>query len=115
MVVACSGRHKKIYILSILYVYYKKQKKAKLNHRRVYYKKRRFWVRDIFKNRKSQGAYYNLIEEMRLTDTEKYFNYLWMSPELFQNLVQLVRPSNQRPYNRRAPIGAGERLAATLR
>lgn len=115
MVVACSGRHKKIYILSILYVYYKKQKKAKLNHRRVYYKKRRFWVRDIFKNRKSQGAYYNLIEEMRLTDTEKYFNYLRMSPELFQNLVQLVGPSIQRPYNRREPIGAGERLAATLR
>lgn len=48
---------------------------------------KRFWIRDIFKNRRQQGVYHNLLNEMRLTNTEKYFNYLRMSSESFNNLL----------------------------
>lgn len=83
------------------------------NERRTHVK--RFWVRDIFKNRRNQGAYHNLLQEMRLTDTEKYFNYLRMSSVTFQSLLNIVGPKLNRTYCVREPIYAGERLAVTLR
>lgn len=36
----------------------------------------RFWIRDIFKRWKDQGAFHNLMQEMRLSDNEKFVNYL---------------------------------------
>lgn len=77
--------------------------------------KKRFWVRDIFQNRKGQGAYHNLLQEMKLADSEKYFNYLRMSSEIFQELLTIVGPRLTRNYNVREPISEGERLALTLR
>ena len=35
--------------------------------------RRKIWVRAIFKERKEKGAYYQLINEMRLNDREFYF------------------------------------------
>lgn len=78
-------------------------------------KPRRFWVRDIFKNRKIQGAYHNLLNEMRLTDQEKYFNYLRMSNDVFQKLLNIVGPKLTKIYCVREPISPAERLALTLR
>lgn len=78
-------------------------------------KQRRFWVHEIFKGRKHQGAYHNLIKEMMLTDQEKYFNYLRMSSDYFQNLLQLVGKKLTKTYCVREPISPGERLALTLR
>ena len=42
----------------------------KKSRRRRTRKQRRVWVRDIFKNREQQGCYNNLIQEIRLGDSE---------------------------------------------
>lgn len=75
----------------------------------------RFWIRDIYKKRKSQGAFHNLIQEMRLTDSERFINYLRMSSETFDKLLSIVGPSLKKLYHVREPISCAERLTLTLR
>jgi len=36
-------------------------------------RKRRFWIREIFKKREEFGAYHTLVQELRLGDREFYF------------------------------------------
>ena len=36
-------------------------------------KRRRTWVREIFKKRIEQGVYHNLLREIRVDDRESYF------------------------------------------
>ena len=36
-------------------------------------KPRRFWIRDIFRRRKTSGEFHNLVRELRLGDRELYF------------------------------------------
>lgn len=95
-----------VLLLSLLLIARTKQRKRQT---------KRFWMRDIFKNRKQQGAYHNLLNEMRLTDTEKYFNYLRMGSESFTKLLNIVGPRLTKLYCVREPIPSGERLALTLR
>ena len=52
--------------------------------------RRRFWVRDILSRRLQQGAYHNLLQEMRLSDPESHFSYLRMSKERFDSLLEQV-------------------------
>lgn len=47
-------------------------------------------VRPIFSNRIHQGEYCNLIEEMRLSDPIKYFNYFRMSGTQLEELLHLT-------------------------
>ena len=48
------------------------------------------WVRKIWKQRKQQGHYDNLIQEMRLRDHEFFLNYFRMVPSMFDELLRLV-------------------------
>ena len=52
------------------FIFLRRRKRKRLQKRR---KTKRFWGRDIFKERKSQGDFYNLVEELRLGDCEYYF------------------------------------------
>ncbi|KAJ8913890.1 hypothetical protein NQ315_005687 [Exocentrus adspersus] len=98
-------RMNNVLLLSLLLITRRKNKRTP----------KRFWIRDIFKKRQQQGAYHNLLNEMRLTDTEKYFNYLRMSSENFNNLLNIVGPKLFKIHCVREPISIGERLALTLR
>ena len=74
------------------------------------------WVREIFKGRKNQGVYNNLVQEMRLGDRESYFRYMRMSPDRFEHLLSLIEPLvKKETTNFREPISASERLSITLR
>ena len=53
----------------------------KLKRRRK--KKRQYWVRPIFQRRREQGDYYNLLQELRLSDPHCHFQFLQMSKERF--------------------------------
>ena len=53
-------------------------------------KKKRCWVRDIFKNKEHQGAFKTLFHEMR-NDRELLFRYFHMCPARFDHLLTLVR------------------------
>lgn len=98
---------RKVCLMGLLYVFSKIIKRKR--------QPKRWWVRNIFLNRKGQGSFHNLLEEMRLTDTEKYFNYLRMSPIQFEELLSLVGPDINRLNISREPINSAQRLACTLR
>ena len=51
---------------------------------------RRVWVRPIYRMRRQQGDFHNLLQEMRLNDPESHFKYLRMSKEKFDSLLQMV-------------------------
>lgn len=99
-----SNKANSILLLSLLLLKLKRKKRPK-----------RFWQRNIYKRRSSQGDYHNLLQEMRLTDKEKYFNYLRMSCDTFKELLNIVGPKIKRIYWTREPISPSERLALTLR
>ena len=44
------------------------------------------WIRPIFERRRDQGDYHQLLQEMRLGDTESHFRFLRMSKERFDML-----------------------------
>ena len=48
---------------------------------------RKFWVRPLFRRRRQQGEYHNLLQEMRLADPESHFRYMRMSKETFDSLL----------------------------
>lgn len=75
------------------------------------------WVAEIFKeeNRTAQGASDNLLRTMELYDKQSFYNFLRMTPELFDKLLLLVEPSISKQYTVRAPISATVRLQITLR
>ncbi|XP_011263122.2 uncharacterized protein LOC105255501 isoform X2 [Camponotus floridanus] len=75
------------------------------------------WVRPIFTERRRllQGASDNLLVEMRLTDPEKYFNYLRMSPTTFNELLNIVGPLIEKQNVVRKLIPARTRLEVTVR
>ncbi|XP_067216735.1 uncharacterized protein [Linepithema humile] len=79
--------------------------------------KRKCWVRPIFQleRRRLQGASDNLVLEMQLNDSDKYFNYFRMSPETFQRLLVLVGPGITKQECIREPIPPRTRLEVTLR
>ena len=87
-----------------------------VNRRRRRRRNRTIWVREWVKNRKDQGAYHQLLQELRLTDTSSYRNFLRMDDPTFDELLHMVGPmiTYQDTVMRKA-IPPGERLALTLR
>ena len=78
-------------------------------------KKKRCWARDIFKNRKRQGAFETLFHEMR-NNGELIFRYFRMSPERFDHLITLVsKQIEEKDTAFRKPFPAACGLAITLR
>ena len=37
-------------------------------------RRRRFWIREIFRRRETQGAYLNLLQELKIHDREYFFS-----------------------------------------
>ena len=72
-------------------------------------KKKRCWVRDVFKNRERQGAFETLFHEMR-NDRQLFYRYFRMSPARFDHLLTLVRDQMVAKG-----FPAAGRLAITLR
>ena len=60
-----------------------------LIRRRLRRQKRRMWVRPLLQMWTRQ-AFHNLIGEIRLSDPEKHFNYLRMTKETFDLLLEKV-------------------------
>ncbi|KAK3931751.1 Protein ALP1-like [Frankliniella fusca] len=94
---------------AILHLYKKK------NHvRNQVRRQRRWWVRPVFADHDTHGAWVSLIPTMRDTDRDLYYNFMRMTPECFDRLLALIMPFI-RKYSWRKPIPPGERLAITLR
>ena len=82
--------------------------------------KKKHWVHPLFQNKKRQGAFHNLIQELK-DDDEKYFNYFRMSKASYYELLHRLGPALQRQdttfRNALTPptINARKRLTQELR
>nr|CAH7725872.1 unnamed protein product [Callosobruchus chinensis] len=90
---------------------------ANLRRRRVEEEaKRRILVRDWIAKRNEQGAYNQLMAELRSGDPDFYKNFLHMSATDFDHLLGLISAKIRKKDTRmRKLITPGERLAVTLR
>ncbi|XP_025155101.1 protein ANTAGONIST OF LIKE HETEROCHROMATIN PROTEIN 1-like [Harpegnathos saltator] len=102
-------KRKKLIKVYLLYKILKnKEKKRSL---------RTVWVRPIFTEEKryKQGASDNLIKEMKNVDTEKFFEYMRMDIDTFNELLKLIHKNIMKQNVVRTPISASTRLEICLR
>ena len=55
-------------------------------------KNRTVWTWEWIQNREEKGAYHQLLQELRLTDTSSYSNFLRMDIQRFDKLLLTVAP-----------------------
>ena len=79
-------------------------------------RKRKIWTKPWLKKRQTFGVCDTLLREFRLENEEDYFNFLRMSPDVFDSLYGLVKEelTKQNTVMREA-IPPYLKLAATLR
>ena len=78
-------------------------------------RKARFWIRQIFRERKQKGEYHTLVKETMLFDQEYFSRMFRMTPSKFEALLKLVGPKITLDNTRREVINPSERLCVTLR
>ncbi|XP_012521441.1 protein ANTAGONIST OF LIKE HETEROCHROMATIN PROTEIN 1-like isoform X7 [Monomorium pharaonis] len=74
----------------------------------------RWWIHPIIRERFEQGAYENLILELR-NDPERFFNFHRMSHNQFDQLLAVVESQITKLHVTREPLSAGLRLSLTIR
>ena len=77
--------------------------------------RKRMWVRQLFKERETKGAFNLLVKDMALYDQEYFFKFFRMTPTKYEQLLQLVAPAITKCSIRREAIGPSERLTVTLK
>ena len=79
-------------------------------------KKRQIWVRKWIARRDEEGVHANLLQELLVEDDKSYKNYLRMSHEDYEYLLEKVTPKiMRRDTHLRKAITPSERLTLTLR
>lgn len=79
-------------------------------------KKRRFWVRNWFSRRPTEGFYAKLRHELETEEPRFYRNFVRMDLQQFEDLLALVTPYIKKENTvMRESISPGERLMLTLR
>ena len=77
---------------------------------------RRVWTREWILNRERQGAFHQLMKEMRMCDTSSYRNFVRMNAATFEELLAVIAPQiTFHDTVLRQAICPAERLAVTLR
>lgn len=96
-------------VLHVAVVVRRRRKRRKRRNRVV-------WTREWILRQESQGAFSQLVNELRLCDTSSYRNFVRMDAVTFEELLTSVAPriTYQDTVLRKA-IPPGERLAITLR
>ena len=78
--------------------------------------RRREWVSEVLRKRRSLGEYNNLVQEMRLSEPLRHQQYFRLSRQGFDLLLSRIEHRiSRQETNFRSPVSAGERLAVTLR
>ena len=55
-------------------------------------KRRKYWVRKVYKERLEKGEFHILVRDLRLHDHEYFFSCFRMSPSTFEELLSFVAP-----------------------
>lgn len=74
---------------------------------------RRFKTRPMNRKRNEHSVFIKIVEFAEKHDTEQFFKYTRMTPELFHKLLDLVGPFLQKDKTKN-PISPKQRLALTL-
>lgn len=98
-------------IKALLIIIILRRRLQKKLHRRKY--KKRFWVRQLFRERKEKGEYH-LVKDMRLFDHEFFFKQFRMLPGKFERLLSFVAPLIRKSLSKRESISPDQRLCITL-
>ena len=88
------------------------------DHRRRRRRQRRWWTRPwLTQERRLQfGQYSTILAELREGDTSSFKNYMRMTPEMFDELLQRLAPRLQKSdTNCRKALDPGLKLAVTLK
>lgn len=94
-------------------VIYRRARRHRLQAKR---RTRQWWVNPWLMKRREQGAYNNLVTELRETDKRSYKNFLRMDEANFNFILNSVRPYIEKKDTRlREAISADQRLCITLR
>ena len=92
----------------------KEQEKAYPHKRK--YKKKTVWVREWLTRRQELGQYDSLLTELHMEDQSGYRNYLRITLDLFQEMVEKLSPRLRKLSTfMREPLQVGLKLAVTLR
>jgi len=78
-------------------------------------KRRQMWVRPMLQCKQQEGAFNMLMADLHSDDIEMYEGFTRMSPEHFDELLELVRHYITKSCPCRMPVSAEIRLAVTLR
>ena len=83
-------------------------------------KKRKFWVKSIFRVRKLKGEFHTLMEfhtlqDLKLFDSGYFFKQFQMTPIKLEELLSWVAPRIEKSSVRRQPIAPEQRLCVTFR
>ena len=79
-------------------------------------KSKTFWVRKLFKERKSSRFFHVLTKELEMFDQEYFLRFLRISPNRYEHMLSIVYPELQcQRTHFREPISPSERLTLTLR
>ena len=79
-------------------------------------RQRALWTRKWLSRRQVFGAYENLMMELKRDDLAGFLNFLRVSPEIFDYLLEKVKPYISKLNTKmRKAISPGLRLAITLR
>ena len=80
------------------------------------WKRRKFYLRDIFTKQEKYGEHHNLRSDLLSGDREFYFRYPRMNSERFEHLLNLVKDKISKEKNKfRTSISPKERLLLTIR
>ena len=89
------------------------QEKATPSRRKT---QRKVWVREWLTRRHEFWQYDSLLSELHREDQRGYKNYLRITPDLFQEMIEKLNPRLQKQSTfMREPLQVGLKLAATLR
>ena len=90
----------------------------RLRRRKRRGRRRRWWLRVWLgpERRRQFGLYDQLMDELRREDEKSFLNFLRIPPEMFDEVLERVRPRITKKHTWwRAPIDPGMKLAVTLR
>ena len=97
----------------LILLYLRKRKLNETNER--CYTKRKCWVRRFYEEREVKGEFNMMVKDLRLVDHELFGRYFRMTPQKYENLLNLVAPFLIKESKFRKPISPDERLSVTLR
>ncbi|XP_011167920.1 protein ALP1-like [Solenopsis invicta] len=100
--------------LALLLWLRRRRRRQELERQQINRRTARWWVHPIIDKRHLQGAYDNLVLELR-RDEERFHNFHRMSPVQFDELLAMIEPIVTKVHLTRESLHLGLRLSLTLR